>query len=207
MNLLLKLYINTKKSFIGTKDIQAHADEMIDQILDRLWQKRRSQACSRSALRQRTDHCLHHQRQHQRGLDPDQRWGPKSGHRDQRAGVAAGALSHVALTFGGDGAHLEIEDQHHGKSVPPVQVVNTVGAGDTFWVNTLADWALHPEGAADRVTASLTLVMKAAALNCTRQGCQPPSLAELENTGLEANAIKPLGALSTPRTWRSSPAR
>jgi fructokinase len=116
-------------------------------------------------------------------------------------------LSHVALTFGGDGAHLEIEDQHHGKSVPPVQVVNTVGAGDTFWVNTLADWALHPEGAADRVTASLTLVMKAAALNCTRQGCQPPSLAELENTGLEANAIKPLGALSTPRTWRSSPAR
>ncbi len=127
--------------------------------------------------------------------------------RELRAGVPAGALSRVALTFGGDGAHLDIEGQHHSQRVPPVQVVDTVGAGDTFWGNTLADWALHPEGAADRVTASLTLAMKAAALNCTRQGCQPPSLAELENTGLEANAIKPLGALSTPRTWRSSPAR
>jgi fructokinase len=124
-----------------------------------------------------------------------------------RAGMPAGALSRVALTFGGDGAHLDIEGQHHSQSVPPVQVLDTVGAGDTFWGNTLADWALQPEGAADRLTASLTLAMKAAALNCTRQGCQPPSLAALENSGLEANAIKPLGGLSTPRTWQSGPAQ
>lgn len=124
-----------------------------------------------------------------------------------RAAVPAGALSRVALTFGSDGAHLDIEGQHHSQSVPPVQVVDTVGAGDTFWGNTLADWALQPKGATDRVTASLTQAMKAAALNCTRQGCQPPNLAELENSELEATAIKPLVGLSTPRTWRSGPAQ
>jgi fructokinase len=124
-----------------------------------------------------------------------------------RADVPAGALSRVALTFGGDGAHLDIEGQYHSQSVPTVQVVDTVGAGDTFWGNTLADWALQPEGAADRVTASLTQAMKAAALNCTRQGCQPPNLAELENSELEASAIKPLVGLSKHRKWRSGPAQ
>jgi fructokinase len=96
-----------------------------------------------------------------------------------RAVVPAGALSRVALTFGGDGAHLDIEGQHHSQSVPPVQVVDTVGAGDTFWGNTLADWALHPEGAASRVASTLTLAMQAAAINCTQPGCQPPSWSQV----------------------------
>lgn len=100
--------------------------------------------------------------------------------RQLRASVPAGALSRVALTFGGDGAHLDIEGQHHSQSVPPVQVVDTVGAGDTFWGNTLADWTLQPEGAASRVASTLTLAMRAAAINCTRSGCQPPSWAQVQ---------------------------
>jgi fructokinase len=96
-----------------------------------------------------------------------------------RAAVPAGALRRVALTFGGDGAHLNIEGQHHSQSVPPVQVVDTVGAGDTFWGNTLADWALHPEGAASRLASTLTLAMRAAAINCTQPGCQPPSWSQV----------------------------
>ena len=97
-----------------------------------------------------------------------------------RAGVSQTALSRVALTFGGDGAHLDIEGQHHSLPVPQVQVVDTVGAGDTFWGNTLADWALQPEGAAARVATTLAQAMKAAALNCARQGCQPPRWAEVQ---------------------------
>jgi fructokinase len=97
-----------------------------------------------------------------------------------RAGVPKGALSRVALTFGSQGAHLDISGQSHSLPVPPTEVIDTVGAGDTFWGNTLADWALQPEGAAERVATTLSLAMKAAALNCARQGCQPPRWAEVE---------------------------
>ena len=96
-----------------------------------------------------------------------------------RADVAPGALSRVALTFGGDGAYLDIDSQTHSLPVPRITVADTVGAGDTFWGNTLADWALQPAGAAERVNNTLDLSMKAAAINCTRQGCQPPTRAEV----------------------------
>ena len=97
-----------------------------------------------------------------------------------RAGVSQSALSRVALTFGGEGAHLDIAGQGHSMPVPLTQVVDTVGAGDTFWGNTLADWALQPEGAADRVATTLAHAMKAAALNCARQGYQPPRWTEVQ---------------------------
>ena len=97
-----------------------------------------------------------------------------------RSSAEPGALSRIALTFGGDGAYLDIDDQHHSLPVPHITVADTVGAGDTFWGNTLADWALHTEGAAQRVAATLDLSMKAAAITCTRQGCQPPTWAEVQ---------------------------
>ena len=99
--------------------------------------------------------------------------------RELRASAAPGALSRIALTFGGDGAYLDINGQHHSLPVPRITVADTVGAGDTFWGNTLADWALQADGAADRVASTLDLSMKAAAINCTRQGCQPPARAEV----------------------------
>jgi fructokinase len=99
--------------------------------------------------------------------------------RELRAGVAAGALGRVALTFGAEGAHLDVAGQTHQLPVPRIQVADTVGAGDTFWGNTLADWALVPEGADKRVASTLELSMKAAAINCTREGCQPPTRAEV----------------------------
>lgn len=99
--------------------------------------------------------------------------------RELRAGVAAAALNRVALTFGAEGAHLDVAGQTHQLPVPRIQVADTVGAGDTFWGNTLADWALVPEGAEKRVASTLELSMKAAAINCTREGCQPPTRAEV----------------------------
>lgn len=99
--------------------------------------------------------------------------------RELRAEGMQGSLSRVALTFGGDGAHLDVDGHAHSLLVPPVSVVDTVGAGDTFWGNTLADWAGQDGGAADRVADTLARSMTAAAINCTRQGCQPPTRAEV----------------------------
>jgi fructokinase len=87
--------------------------------------------------------------------------------------------SRVALTFGSGGAWLQVDGKIVQADVPTVQVVDTVGAGDTFWGNCLADWMQHPEGAAKRAASTLQLAMRAAALNCTRAGCQPPRQEEL----------------------------
>jgi fructokinase len=103
--------------------------------------------------------------------------------RALREAAAPGALSRVALTFGGEGAYLDIDSQHHSLPVPDITVVDTVGAGDTFWGNALADWALQAEGAVHRVASTLKRSMQAAAINCTRQGCQPPTWAEVQSFG------------------------
>jgi fructokinase len=97
-----------------------------------------------------------------------------------RAAVASDKLSRIALTFGGEGAYLDIEGQSQSLPVPTVTLADTVGAGDTFWGNTLADWALLPAGAAARAASTLRLSMKAAAINCTRHGCQPPTWQEIQ---------------------------
>ncbi len=100
--------------------------------------------------------------------------------RQSRSGAAPNTLSRVALTFGDEGAYLDIEGQSHSLPVPRITVADTVGAGDTFWGNTLADWALQPHDDAARVAQTLENAMKAAAINCTRQGCQPPTWAQVQ---------------------------
>lgn len=92
---------------------------------------------------------------------------------------AAQGASRIALTFGGDGAWLSVDGQSAQDGVPQVRVVDTVGAGDTFWGNCLADWTMQPELAGERVAQTLHNAMRAAAINCTRAGCQPPTQAEL----------------------------
>jgi fructokinase len=88
-------------------------------------------------------------------------------------------ISRVALTFGGDGAWLQVDGKFAEQDVPKVTVVDTVGAGDTFWGNCLGDWVLNPQDASSRVQTTLSQAMQAAAINCTRAGCQPPKYSEL----------------------------
>jgi fructokinase len=88
-------------------------------------------------------------------------------------------ISRVALTFGGDGAWLQVDGKSAEQDVPKVTVVDTVGAGDTFWGNCLGDWVLNSDNAASRVQTTLSQAMQAAAINCTRAGCQPPKYLEL----------------------------
>lgn len=98
---------------------------------------------------------------------------------DMARSFSAQGASRIALTFGGDGAWLSVDGHAAQDKAPVVRVVDTVGAGDTFWGNCLADWTLQPDGAAARVQDTLKNAMRAAAINCTRAGCQPPTSAEL----------------------------
>jgi fructokinase len=92
--------------------------------------------------------------------------------------------SRVALTFGGQGAYLQVGSDRDQAAAPVVNVVDTVGAGDTFWGNCLADWVLHTTlsdltHAQERLVDTLERALVAAAINCTRKGCQPPRADEL----------------------------
>jgi fructokinase len=98
---------------------------------------------------------------------------------DMARSFAATGASRIALTFGGQGAWLSVDGQSAEAVAPSVSVVDTVGAGDTFWGNCLADWTLQPELAGARVAETLHNAMRAAAINCTRAGCQPPTQDEL----------------------------
>jgi fructokinase len=90
--------------------------------------------------------------------------------------------SRIALTFGAEGAWLQVDGQSAQQDVPRVTVVDTVGAGDTFWGNCVGDWTLNSADAAQRVTTTLANAMAAAAINCTRAGCQPPAFAEVQRS-------------------------
>ncbi|SHK04894.1 fructokinase [Pseudonocardia thermophila] len=97
----------------------------------------------------------------------------------------------VAVTLGGDGV---VAGSANGlrtrRPGVPVQVVDTVGAGDTFSAALLA--GLHGRellGAAKRVQLRaldadaldqlLDLAARAAAITCSRRGADPPTAAEL----------------------------
>ena len=96
------------------------------------------------------------------------------------AALARHGASRIALTFGAQGAWLSVDGTIAQADVPQVALADTVGAGDTFWGNCLADWSSQPGQASARVASTLERAMLAAAINCTRQGCQPPSRAELQ---------------------------
>jgi fructokinase len=70
------------------------------------------------------------------------------------------------------------------EEVPPVTVVDTIGAGDAFGGGFLAWWTAHGLGQAelgrdDLVRNALKAATAAGALTCTRPGADPPTLAEL----------------------------
>ena len=97
----------------------------------------------------------------------------------------AQGCSRVALTFGAQGAYLQVGNAHAQGAAPVVDVKDTVGAGDTFWGSCLADWVRHDtlnnnSLAMQRVPETLQRALVAAAINCSRVGCQPPDIATLD---------------------------
>jgi fructokinase len=81
----------------------------------------------------------------------------------------------IAVTCGEHGALLRVASQVHQAAAPNVQVVDTVGCGDTFWGSCLLAWSRGESN----VETTLNRALKAAAINATRAGCKPPSAAEL----------------------------
>ncbi len=94
----------------------------------------------------------------------------------------------LVLTLGADGALAFFGGQRLTVAPrPPVQLGDTVGAGDTFMATILAELdrrdALSPTGLRalpiEAVQGLLDTAAKAAGINVSRHGCNPPSLAEL----------------------------
>jgi len=107
----------------------------------------------------------------------------------------------VILTRGEKGLLAAFEDKVLERPAPKIDVVDTVGAGDTFHAGLLAwldaNGVLTPRNVAGlseaQVTAALDFAAAAAAIVCTRRGANPPSSDEVERfmserTGTEGRA-------------------
>lgn len=92
----------------------------------------------------------------------------------------------VAVTLGPDGAIGATPAARARVTAVPVDVVDTVGAGDTFGAALLAALveqdALKPDATLDDAVLERTLsfAATAAAITCTRTGAVPPSRADID---------------------------
>ena len=111
--------------------------------------------------------------------DDDLAWLGSSGHE-----LLATGPSVVLLTRGGDGAIALTRDGDVEVAAPPVQVVDTIGAGDAFGGAFLAWWrgrGLARSGLGDRaaVWAATEFACLVAARTCERAGASPPRLRDM----------------------------
>ncbi len=115
---------------------------------------------------------------------------PDAGEEDVcRALVAGEHTEVVVLTRGGQGATAYTEGATLHVPAPPTDVVDTVGAGDSFMAAMLAmlcDWDVPAGGegalrALDDARVELLVrgAVAAAALTCSRRGANPPTRREL----------------------------
>ena len=91
----------------------------------------------------------------------------------------------VVVTLGADGAFAAHRDFQVAVEAPPVEVVDTIGAGDSFGAGLLA-WlydhqAIRPDLTLEReqLEAALRYACLAAAITCSRAGADPPWKSEL----------------------------
>ena len=104
----------------------------------------------------------------------------------------------MVVTLGAEGAFaLSNGNTVTINSAPVENLRDTVGAGDTFMATLLAHLsrnnALKPDALAnmnrDDVEDMLRWAACAAALNCEKDGCNPPTLEELEKTYSKENVV------------------
>jgi len=90
----------------------------------------------------------------------------------------------VIVTHGADAARAWCAGGEVSVAVPVVEVVDTVGAGDTFGGAFLARWLEQgfgrvESGDRDLLEDAVTFAARAAAINCTRAGAEPPTRSEM----------------------------
>ena len=95
----------------------------------------------------------------------------------------------VVVTLGAHGAYGAHGDHRLHVDAPPVEVVDTIGAGDAFGAGLLA-WLhdhdlAHPDFELDEkgLRAALAYACLAASLTCARAGADPPSKREMAEAG------------------------
>lgn len=116
--------------------------------------------------------------------DSDLEWLEEDAESLLRAGVRL-----VAVTRGAQGAYAVHGATRVDVSAFPVDVVDTIGAGDAFGAG-LVGWLLH-HGLLRRdlslrepeLRAAVEYACTAAALTCARAGAEPPTRAEIEAAG------------------------
>jgi fructokinase len=91
----------------------------------------------------------------------------------------------VLVTDGPHPARAFLPGREITTEVPPVEVVDTIGAGDAFGGGFLAWWTANGLTRADlsdggAVTAALAAAAEVASLTCARAGADPPRLAETQ---------------------------
>jgi fructokinase len=93
-------------------------------------------------------------------------------------------------TLGGHGAIARLGAERLTVAAPSIDLVDTVGAGDSFMSALLSamdrDGALGSEAPAptrERLASWLSFAARASAITCTRKGSDPPTLAEVEAAG------------------------
>ncbi len=93
----------------------------------------------------------------------------------------------VVMTRGGGGAEAFFRGERLVQPAPTIDVVDTVGAGDSFMSGLLAAMADSGALGAGATVPSeteigrwLIFAIAAAAITCTRQGAQPPTRVELD---------------------------
>ncbi|MDB1089754.1 carbohydrate kinase [Streptomyces sp. ACA25] len=91
----------------------------------------------------------------------------------------------VVVTLGAEGALAVTAGHDVQVRAPHIDVVDTVGAGDTFQAALLDSLAERggPPSSRDGLAATLARCVTAAALNCARTGADPPTRAELQAAG------------------------
>ncbi|MDO9380577.1 MAG: carbohydrate kinase [Nocardioidaceae bacterium] len=93
-------------------------------------------------------------------------------------------LALLVVTFGGDGALLVSREGRVRVDVPPIELADTIGAGDSFMAAMLAGilhrgWQTRRTFTADELRTLGELAVSAAAITCSRHGADPPRGAEL----------------------------
>ena len=113
---------------------------------------------------------------------------PGCAHADAAADWLACGPRALIITSGGEGAVLYRRDRAPlAIAAPRVKVADTIGAGDTFTAGlsvALLDHGVNDSESLARLTDDawlevLRFAATAAALNCTREGANPPTLAEV----------------------------